>query len=705
MDVGSTKDGFVHVKDCSDKYFIDDIGNRYAPGTDLDVYIKFVDPEEKILGLQLYPVVNAKVLKQSAATFDWKDLQVRQALPGVVVKSSEFGVYVDFGGPTIGFLHRRKMLSNRRQRKLKPWEVCPIGSTQVCYIYKMDLDKNRIELSTYPPERWEGNFVSRDDDVFIDENDDFDDEDEDDNEDDEELGGSARAQNIKAVRRILAIKENDEDNDGDSLGGSEDILSPTEIESLTGKRLLIDDIGETASGELASKQADKGDSFDEDDEEMPLDELFAELSGGRAFITFTDIRDWDYMQALVSEKIMSRELLKSFFIRAGAVRGRLSEDRFERFVALVENEMAKENNHEGVFGNDDDEDEDEDEDRNEDFLLEVDEDYDDDEDDDDDVEEDNDNDGEDDDEEGDEDSMNINFEDLEEVESQTNRFAKKADRLRKEEVVLHTKNDLVDNIFKSLAQKKTYVTQEDVLGWGFCSSLVKEGISSAQDLRKIYSTIAGGPNRNMNRNQFAVFLNTIKDLEARPSDIENFDEIHDNEGDEEDDDGIEDVSAMFDAEDLERAMNEIDESVWRAGVAQKEKDALVNMAKDDDEDDLDGNLDDEGREDTVDEDAEDEEEDEDEDEDEENSAEEDRKNLINVFQSLANGKSYIRSKDLLNWDFVLDLLTEGVLTEQTLDDKVKSLSSGRGMDIEGFDTFVNDMVRAACCFVCDSFYR
>lgn len=704
MDVGSTKDGFVHVKDCSDKYFIDDIGNRYAPGTDLDVYIKFVDPEEKILGLQLYPVVNAKVLKQSAATFDWKDLQVRQALPGVVVKSSEFGVYVDFGGPTMGFLHRRKMLSNRRQRKLKPWEVCPIGSTQVCYIYKMDLDRNRIELSTYPPERWEGNFVSRDDDVFIDENDDFDDEDEDDNEDDEELGGSARAQNIKAVRRILAIKENDEDNDGDSLGGSEDILSPTEIESLTGKRLLIDDIGETASGELASKQADKGDSFDEDDEEMPLDELFAELSGGRAFITFTDIRDWDYMQALVSEKVMSRELLKSFFIRAGAVRGRLPEDRFERFVALVENEMAKENNHEGVFGSDDDdEDEDEDEDRNEDFLLEVDEDYDDDEDDDEDDEEDNDNDGEDDDEEGDEDSMNIKFEDLEEVESQTNRFAKKADRLRKEEVVLHTKNDLVDNIFKSLAQKKTYVTQEDVLGWGFCSSLVNEGISSAQDLRKIYSTIAGGPNRNMNRNQFAVFLNTIKDLEARPSDIENFDEIHDNEGDEEDDDGIEDVSAMFDAEDLERAMNEIDESVWRAGVAQKEKDALVNMAKDDDEDDLDGNLDDEGREDTVDEDAEDEEEDED--EDEENSAEEDRKNLINVFQSLANGKSYIRSKDLLNWDFVLDLLTEGVLTEQTLDDKVKSLSSGRGMDVEGFDTFVNDMVRAACCFVCDSFCR
>ena len=56
VDVGSQKDGLLHIKDVSRDYFIQDLESRFIPGQDVDVYVKFVECDSKKLGLQLYPV-------------------------------------------------------------------------------------------------------------------------------------------------------------------------------------------------------------------------------------------------------------------------------------------------------------------------------------------------------------------------------------------------------------------------------------------------------------------------------------------------------------------------------------------------------------------------------------------------------------------------------------------------------------------------
>ena len=50
VDVGSRKDGLVHVKDVSKDYFIQDLQSRFLPGQDVDVWVKFADKDKWKLG-------------------------------------------------------------------------------------------------------------------------------------------------------------------------------------------------------------------------------------------------------------------------------------------------------------------------------------------------------------------------------------------------------------------------------------------------------------------------------------------------------------------------------------------------------------------------------------------------------------------------------------------------------------------------------
>jgi hypothetical protein len=68
--------------------------------------------------------------------------------------------------------------------------------------------------------------------------------------------------------------------------------------------------------------------------------------------------------------------------------------------------------------------------------------------------------------------------------------------------------------------------------------------------------------------------------------------------------------------------------------------------------------------------------------------------LKGVFSGLAKGKEKVSMKDLLSWDLVLELMGEGVLTEDLL--KEKMLQSGgdnKGVNIESFDKLVDLLVR------------
>ena len=60
VDVGSEKDGLVHVKDISKDYFIQQsqLPSRFTPGQDVDVWVKFVDADQAKLGLQMFPLTH-----------------------------------------------------------------------------------------------------------------------------------------------------------------------------------------------------------------------------------------------------------------------------------------------------------------------------------------------------------------------------------------------------------------------------------------------------------------------------------------------------------------------------------------------------------------------------------------------------------------------------------------------------------------------
>ena len=67
--------------------------------------------------------------------------------------------------------------------------------------------------------------------------------------------------------------------------------------------------------------------------------------------------------------------------------------------------------------------------------------------------------------------------------------------------------------------------------------------------------------------------------------------------------------------------------------------------------------------------------------------------LQNVFNGLAHGKSRLSLNNLLNWDLVLDLMGEGLLTEDSLLEKMTEVGGDKkGVEISGFDKLVDVLV-------------
>jgi transcriptional accessory protein Tex/SPT6 len=162
VDVGTKRDALVHIKDISNSYFVTNLDSKFVPGQDIDVYVKFILLSEKKLGLQMYPP-SATQMEQLASQPVHKatrDVSITSLKPGMevkgkVIRTSDFGVYVDIGAVDVTpFLHRRKIKSNRRQRKYQAGELVPLGSEVACYVHEVDVPRNRVGLTTYPPEQW-----------------------------------------------------------------------------------------------------------------------------------------------------------------------------------------------------------------------------------------------------------------------------------------------------------------------------------------------------------------------------------------------------------------------------------------------------------------------------------------------------------------------------------------------------------------------
>ena len=68
---------------------------------------------------------------------------------------------------------------------------------------------------------------------------------------------------------------------------------------------------------------------------MSVDDLFSELSGGQGFVTVRDVMRWDFVEELVREGEMDEYFLAESFRQCGAKNGKLREEAFDSLVGLL----------------------------------------------------------------------------------------------------------------------------------------------------------------------------------------------------------------------------------------------------------------------------------------------------------------------------------------------------------------------------------
>ena len=166
-------------------------------------------------------------------------------------------------------------------------------------------------------------------------------------EDEEELGGSAMADNLRALERTLSLNirdgilegeddsdDEDMDDDDDDDDDEGDDLTAEEIRTLTSSRsqipqIVIDDFGGKAMKSPSADDNKKGkgrgfangltagagapptdaeqqrerrrkEAMNDQAEEISVEELFRGLCvRGRDYVTVKDIKKWDYLQELM----------------------------------------------------------------------------------------------------------------------------------------------------------------------------------------------------------------------------------------------------------------------------------------------------------------------------------------------------------------------------------------------------------------------
>lgn len=502
IDVGTKRDALLHIKDISKDYFVENIEAKFIPGQDLEVWIKFIDSDRGKVGLQMYPLDSQLPIQLEKVSFE--DLQVQQELPGVVVKFSKFGAYLDIGMKQPAFLNRRMMKINRRQRNYQPWEILSTGTVVTCYVHSLDKSRGRVSLTTYEPSKWmerlpasissEASFADDDEEDLIDDN--------------EELGGDTRAANLRALERTLSLSIDDDDDDDEDTGtdsslskGVEEVLSVEEIRRLTKGRdakILIDDVGteESSSTSKSSKSDRNIDKSLEPDYEMSSEELFEEIGNGKSQIYMKDLKKWDYLRDLLDDKAVDNDTLKKIFKQASRGQTALDVDQFDEFVDLLAESLEF-----------DDVDEDFDETsllsspeftsiRLDDKTSEVDEDE--------------------------------ELRDLEFVVDGKSLYKKEDDEIKKfleegklQDLDSNVEVDLekaaissavAESLYTSLVGKKKTMEFSDVLGWTLVQSLLKEDKLTTSNVMDIFNLCSEGKDVLVPEN-FAKFVSLLADME------------------------------------------------------------------------------------------------------------------------------------------------------------------------------------------------
>ena len=112
-----------------------------GPETLKDIVADLLKP-----GRDLRDSFDAPVLRQDV--LDLKDLKIGQKLEGVVRNVVDFGAFVDIGIHEDGLIH----ISQMSQQFIKhPSQVVSVGDLVTVWVYKIDLEREKVNLSLLAP--------------------------------------------------------------------------------------------------------------------------------------------------------------------------------------------------------------------------------------------------------------------------------------------------------------------------------------------------------------------------------------------------------------------------------------------------------------------------------------------------------------------------------------------------------------------------
>ena len=582
--------------------------------------------------------------------------------------------------------------------------------------------QRRIGLTTYPQEDWEAKLPAR-----IDRDDTY--------RRNEMLGEDGegyeafRAANLAALERTMALTLDDDDDDDDYDDDDEEEEEiPVTNQQRLGKKVLIDDfaaagiIGDDVQGPAYSRLKTESDDTFDTGEEIDSEDIFNEIVGYKGSVTLADItKKWDFVSTLLKDGDVTQEQLQELFTEAaGGDGGRLDMEGFDAFIDLLVDELdleevggdadqAMADGAEGdlsfdaapsqpilLVGGSDENDED-DEDDEEFLTIDI----------------------------NDDDDFS-DFEDLEVKKSKRSSSPPSSSSARgfggdslENLYEKRSKNEeLLGYVFRSVSKGRDTVSMADVLAWDFVKALLEAGNGgiTAEMVRKVFTESVSNTKKGlMTTTEFEGFVTALSEFETKKKndgvvEIENvrskvstgiIPTVSDNEGDGEADDDADLSSAVkeafvtlsageaFASYDSVRQWDIIAELVDEGVVTEAElkgyfidaggKKRGLGKALSIDEKGLETllNILEPIALDSM----------------EEEEEEEEEELLRDVFERISNGKAFISAKDLMNWDLVLDLMAEGLLSEELLAEIMLSVGGDKkGVRLDGFDRLVDMLV-------------
>eukprot|EP00624_Nannochloropsis_granulata_P003379 evm.model.NODE_27169_length_92994_cov_27.080458.19 len=148
VDFGAKKDGFVRLRDLSDRDFVLDARDYIRPGDTVNFYVKYVSPAEGIVTGSLVPA-EIETADELEARTPLAEVREADELWGEVTKVSNYGAFVDVGVDVQGFLHI--IYYPKRAQGALTQDVFRPGMRLRVWAMEVDTEKRRLKLTAERP--------------------------------------------------------------------------------------------------------------------------------------------------------------------------------------------------------------------------------------------------------------------------------------------------------------------------------------------------------------------------------------------------------------------------------------------------------------------------------------------------------------------------------------------------------------------------